>query len=62
MKKVFIQFKSLADMLDFESIIVNLLHDSDHSQLWVFGEFEEADIELAKAGYGAEVIEDACPQ
>ena len=58
MKKVSILFKSVIDMLDFESVIAGRTHESDHARLTIFGDFEEADLELAKAGYGAEIIEE----
>jgi hypothetical protein len=54
MKKVTRQFST---MLDFEKITVRYGRIKDYSRLTVKGYIEEADIELAKAGFNAIVIE-----
>lgn len=59
MKSVTLQFPSILSLLDFESVIEKDGYNLDRVHLTVKGEFEEADIELAKAGYKAIVIEEA---
>jgi hypothetical protein len=58
MKKVVLQFRTILDLVDFASVISPDGHTIDYSRLTITGHFEEADIELAKAGYKANVIEE----
>lgn len=53
MKKVVLQFKSILDLTDFVAVIGKHDHVIDHVHLTICGYFEEADIELARAGYNA---------
>ena len=57
MRKVVLQFRTILDLADFLSVIGKDKHITDTIHLTVTGCFQEADIELAKAGYKASIIE-----
>ena len=57
MRKVVLQFRTILDLADFLSFIGKDKHTVDTIHLTVTGHFQEADIELAKAGYIALIIE-----
>lgn len=58
MKSVTLQFPTIISLLDFESLVEKDGLDVDSVHLTIKGEFEEADIELAKAGYKAFILEE----
>lgn len=58
MKSVILLFRTILDLLDFESVIEEQSHVTNRSRLTISGDFEEADIELARAGYGATIIDE----
>jgi hypothetical protein len=58
MKQVTLQFPSIIEMIDFQTMVsTNIIH-LNRTDLTLTGKFNEADIELAKAGYYAVVVED----
>jgi hypothetical protein len=53
MKQVTLQFPSIIEMIDFQTMVsTNIIH-LNRTDLTLTGKFNEADIELAKAGYYA---------
>lgn len=58
MKKATLQFQTILELLDFELLLKTEGHQIDRGHFIISGYFEEADIELAKAGYKATVIEE----
>jgi hypothetical protein len=56
MQTVVIKFQTILDLMDFASVIAHDGHEIDHSSLTIRGQFEDADVELAHAGYKAAII------
>ena len=52
-----LQFPSLPEMVDFQAHVDIFFLCANHIDLTLTAEFTEADIELAKAAYGAVVIQ-----
>jgi hypothetical protein len=59
MKQITLQFPSIIEMIDFETIFSNSIIHLNRTDLTLTGQFTEADIELAKVGYHAFVVGDA---
>ena len=58
MRIVSLRFPTILELVDFNSIIEKDDYQVDHLNLTIKGKFEEADIELARAGYKAIVTEE----
>jgi len=61
MTQVTLQFLSVIELIDFELITKNDAALSNESRLTISGKFSEADIELAKIGYHAILIDNSAP-
>jgi hypothetical protein len=59
MKQITLQFPSIIELIDFQSIVSTYIIHFNRTDLTLTGIFSEADIELAKAGYHAFVVGDA---
>lgn len=57
MKNAVLQFRTILALADFHSVIGKDDHEIDYTNRIIKGTFEEADIELAIAGFKALVIE-----
>jgi hypothetical protein len=58
MKKATLKFSTILELIDFQSLLGYDHHQVDRTHLTISGQFEHADIELAKAGFKAIVIEE----
>jgi hypothetical protein len=58
MKEVTLQFSTILEMLDFEKTARTFGRIKDYYSLTIKGYFREVEIEVAKTGYKAIVIEE----
>ena len=58
MQTLILKFPTILDLMDFASVTAEDGHEVDHARLTIKGQFEEADVELAKSGYKADIIGD----
>jgi hypothetical protein len=57
MNQTTLQFPSIIEMLDFQIAVGNILQHYNMTDFTLTAEYSEADIELAKAGFKAIVVE-----
>jgi hypothetical protein len=57
MEKTTLKFSTLCEMKDFQAIVKTAVIFSNTSHLTLTAEFCEADIELAREGFGATIVE-----
>ena len=53
-----LQFLSLLDLADFQATVESIIHYYNTKAFTLTADFSEADIELAKAAFGAVVVTD----
>jgi hypothetical protein len=58
MKQITLQFPSIIEMLDFQALFADNNIHLNRRDITLTGKFTDADIEFAKAGYHAVVVED----
>lgn len=58
MKSATLKFSTILELIDFQSLLDHGHHEVDRNHLTISGQFDQADIELAKAGFKAIVIEE----
>jgi hypothetical protein len=59
MNRITLQFPSVKEMSDFKAVVTVTIIYSNTTKLTLTGNFTEADIELAKGGFGAVVLDTA---